>query len=661
MARALKYVVPFKSYNNKACSIQIYAEGYTGNPIALTTGNPTAPGYAAADPFFFEENKDKDVLTPIRSSTGYIRLVEMEHGSLDDILPSSMFDRYVEVFYGSAKVWFGFIQQKEFSNRFSGAPFLREFPIISPLGLAEEVYFPSYDPPRPITFKELMYEVMTLLNVTYTGVVMPATVSVDGLDTPVADLDASTSTLTVCPFNSEHSYAEDNDEPLFSPHTLAWFLEGLCNLYGFTVREVWDYAVNSPSCRLLFTSFNYEGGFVIYPVVNNTLGARNSMTNLSGGDSDTLSDTLEMADNSAKLSAINALKEVEYEYDGETSIEETHEFNRDSFAAIQSDTASAYAYLQPYAEALGSQILQTSGFPSYTIPSTGVSDLVLGGNDDVDHKVLYGYSSAHASSTVILWQGFFKSRNVSRVLRMKMQWGQPTSLGNEELANDLEFAIQITARSKYSSTAEHYLVIDSHGQWLNSWQTQQSGQDTLVKIDKTTGEMTIGEGAAYNGIHIPATPTKFQNVFVSIRTTANSNLSQQSWYSIELTMSDNRGNGLGDIVHYSDRFSEKIALAETGSSKRIAQNFASKIYAVNRIVQDSGYAVGIQTPTVLSATQNRLECKFRLKDSASPLGMIAYVHKQLFWQTDWHWRILALRFNPWNDEYTLTLHRSTTI
>jgi hypothetical protein len=126
-------------------------------------------------------------------------------------------------------------------------------------------------------------------------------------------------------------------------------------------------------------------------------------------------------------------------------------------------------------------------------------------------------------------------------------------------------------------------------------------------------------------------------------------------------MSDNRGNGLGDIVHYSDRFREKIALAETGSSKRIAQNFASKIYAVNRIVQDSGYAVGIQTPTVLSATQNRLECKFRLKDSASPLGMIAYIHKQLFWQTDWHWRILALRFNPWNDEYTLTLHRSTTI
>ena len=51
MARAIHWTLTFKSLNNTDCTVNIYDNDYSGNPVALT---------GAANPFFFEEIEDDD-------------------------------------------------------------------------------------------------------------------------------------------------------------------------------------------------------------------------------------------------------------------------------------------------------------------------------------------------------------------------------------------------------------------------------------------------------------------------------------------------------------------------------------------------------------------------------------------------------------------------
>jgi hypothetical protein len=41
--------------------------------------------------------------------------------------------------------------------------------------------------------------------------------------------------------------------------------------------------------------------------------------------------------------------------------------------------------------------------------------------------------------------------------------------------------------------------------------------------------------------------------------------------------------------------------------------------------------------------------------------IMSYIDKIQFWKTNWRWRIIALAFHPWDDEWMLTMHRSSTI
>ena len=75
MARALRWIVPFTTLNGSSCVVNIYAEGWTGGSTALVKESGIA--CPAADPFYYEEKKDKDLLTTLRYSTGYLRLVEL--------------------------------------------------------------------------------------------------------------------------------------------------------------------------------------------------------------------------------------------------------------------------------------------------------------------------------------------------------------------------------------------------------------------------------------------------------------------------------------------------------------------------------------------------------------------------------------------------------
>lgn len=114
MARAIHWTLTFKSLNNTDCTVNIYDNDYSGNPVALT---------GAANPFFFEETEDDDLISSVvRYRTGYINLIEHSEGELTDLYPQADQDRYVEMFYGYTLMFSGYIQVQAFGNPWTAYP-----------------------------------------------------------------------------------------------------------------------------------------------------------------------------------------------------------------------------------------------------------------------------------------------------------------------------------------------------------------------------------------------------------------------------------------------------------------------------------------------------------------------------------------------------------
>ena len=117
-------------------TVNIHQSGYAGSPVVLNGG---------ADPFTTQEDDSDDMFTPIRTHSGYIRIVDNDYSvngttafSWKSLLPSTDTDRPVTLTDGSGNVvWQGFMQAQNFGGTLYGNPQVREFPVQCPLAILE--------------------------------------------------------------------------------------------------------------------------------------------------------------------------------------------------------------------------------------------------------------------------------------------------------------------------------------------------------------------------------------------------------------------------------------------------------------------------------------------------------------------------------------------
>ena len=209
---AKKYTIPFKGLSGKSGRIDIYDTSYSGSTVTTLTGAP--------QPIVFEEEDSEDLLTVVRYKTGYLNLVETTAGELDGVWPTTNTSRPVKAYYDNTLIFSGFIQAQSFQNSWTPAPRTVSVPIISPLGLIYDIDMPTYNPPTMKALNVLLADVVDDLKTKgadYTQVVWPKMSVL---------LSATVSSLTACPFNSEHR--PDVASPaLFKPNTMGWFIESL--------------------------------------------------------------------------------------------------------------------------------------------------------------------------------------------------------------------------------------------------------------------------------------------------------------------------------------------------------------------------------------------------------------------------------------------------
>lgn len=129
-----------KNYSVTFVSLRSGA-AYTVN-IGGGTG-PAVPLKGAAHPFTTDEDTDEDMFTPVRTQSGYIRIVDdgltADGAAFDwtDLIPENDTSRPVTLTTANGTVlWQGFMQAQDFGSTLYGNTQVREFPVQCPLSVA---------------------------------------------------------------------------------------------------------------------------------------------------------------------------------------------------------------------------------------------------------------------------------------------------------------------------------------------------------------------------------------------------------------------------------------------------------------------------------------------------------------------------------------------
>ena len=609
MARAKRWTIPFKSFNGTSCRIDIYDEGWSGAVTELSTANANTPGVAAADPFYYEENNDESLLEVIRYRTGYINLVETTYGGLADLYPETDTEHYVEFYYGSALDFTGYIQAQSFENQWGPAPRMVSLPIISPLGLLDGLNFAQKNPPGEISLGAALKEVIDGLNAAYTNVIYPYG---GASGESFYSLNDKISTLILSPFNKEFNKFNGTDDNVFTTETYKFFIEGFCNLFGWIVHDTPD--------ALVFADFQYEYRYKQCPVANlATLTNEEYIDTPTGNTEVNVTDYFSFADAEAKESVVRPYKELEWQYDGEVIKDRDFPYERMVLSTIDDTYTIKVAELRPRGPELSGMVIP-GHVTSAGKTQSGVSPCVVSSNtSDLSECLTFtvpngGYS---AGTEMFTWN-IYEHPEGEFYINIQMSWGDDINHTDSQGGTSIKFGVEVTGGSAGSSL----LLINNDG---------GSGRISISNVPR-------------RGV-----------VQVKLKHVANNNLVVGKVYRFdEISVKANP-----DAFHdYLNDTSDREVVKEDNGSIETANIPVPFSYS-----RDNSNLVGDEVISYLPyyrhliKSQNRLSAQFRRTAAYS----MPYIPKWQFWINGWRWRMIAVSFYPWNDLYTLTMHRSSTI
>lgn len=150
MAYGKRWNVPFVSRNNIVYSVNIYQRNYNGTVTTLTGG---------AEPFVTSEDTSDDILTPIRTQSGYINIV-CDRNTWRTIIDNG---DYVNLTDRNGKIyWNGFISKESFNGSLFEPLIEYQIPVHCILTHMKSYYFKlsPFDSP---TFAQILCEAFNMI------------------------------------------------------------------------------------------------------------------------------------------------------------------------------------------------------------------------------------------------------------------------------------------------------------------------------------------------------------------------------------------------------------------------------------------------------------------------------------------------------------------
>ena len=218
---AYNYSITFKSLRTGTV-YTLAIGGGTGTAIPLTPGT---------QPFSTDEDTDTNEFLPVRTQSGYIRIVDngldANGNAFDwkDLIPANSTSRPVRLTHieGSTTItdWVGFMQAQTFSGVLYGNPQEREFPVCCLLSAIDAIDFD----PTDLDIKSFAWIIENVLTQTS---ITPGDVAFQG-GTVVDDwLDKQVSCV---------NFANENDEGELEPrYSCLSVIQDICLFFGWTCR-----------------------------------------------------------------------------------------------------------------------------------------------------------------------------------------------------------------------------------------------------------------------------------------------------------------------------------------------------------------------------------------------------------------------------------------
>lgn len=226
---AIHWKIPFKSRRSGTVyTVNIYDANFSGTAVVLKPG---------ASPFSTQEDDDEDMFKPVRTQTGYIRIVDDGKdasgntlGSGDDwkaLVPETDTDRPVTLTHvsGSSTVvdWAGFMQAQDFGATLYGNPQERAFPVQCVLTVTESTDI-NYQQKEMQNFAYLLKQIVDSIPETC----RPTSFVVQG------GSDAQALLLKMIDWqNFVGEDSQGNPSPRYNMFSL---LEDMCRFFGWTAR-----------------------------------------------------------------------------------------------------------------------------------------------------------------------------------------------------------------------------------------------------------------------------------------------------------------------------------------------------------------------------------------------------------------------------------------
>ena len=223
---AIHWQIPFKSLRvGTDYTVNIYDSTYSGQPIVLKGG---------AQPFTTQEDDNDDMFTPIRTQTGYLRIVDDGKDASGNswnwktLLPSTDTDRPVTLTDGGGNVvWQGFMQAQNFGGVLYGNPQEREFPVHCPLTILEGSDI-NYQQKEIQNFAYLLKQITD--NIATKGG------SAVGIDNIIIQGNTDAQQWLLKRIDWQNFTSDDGDGNLTARFNLYQILEDVCRFWGWTAR-----------------------------------------------------------------------------------------------------------------------------------------------------------------------------------------------------------------------------------------------------------------------------------------------------------------------------------------------------------------------------------------------------------------------------------------
>ena len=231
MAWNIHWQCLFKSLGGHQYAVNIYEQNYNGSIVQLT---------GASEPFVTQENDDDDIFIPIRSQTGYLRVIDTDGTLLESIIPSNNLQKLVRLYVGHISsdafvsdniMWQGFLCADAYTQPWDGSKKMIEFPVKSLLAAMEDVFLPESYLGDEINIAKIFVHAYNALGETPSSVYV-----INNLDN--AETDFLNVRVEMAAFFSEETVANEGESHVeYTGKSFYDAISDVAKLYGIMVRE----------------------------------------------------------------------------------------------------------------------------------------------------------------------------------------------------------------------------------------------------------------------------------------------------------------------------------------------------------------------------------------------------------------------------------------